>query len=526
MIYTEQQRRIQGAVANSTLTFGRTLMPNSFPLSPCQMHIDWDKALEDPSILRLNIEAPRKHAKTTVIARTYPLKTLLTSIAMGKREYILLIGKTQKSVAAKSLHHLKFNLTYNQRIRDVYGDWSKATAETWGAFEIILADGSVVASLGLNQPISGLNVRDLRPTMILLDDVQDIHNTKTADMMRQHLRWLLGEVLPALEDDGKAINIATPKHELALVRELKKAYGWTTLGDREGGGYDAIVSDEKKLSLWPVKISYKELKEIEKSASSMNELRLFYSEYRCQLVGSEEQLFRPEYFRYYRGNLTYDSVGNQFLKITHLWRESDNKRFSEDPGIFELTEPEMRPVATFTGCDPASSQKEGSSYATIVTIAVDVEKNMFVLPYFRKRVSPSALYAEVMKRNIEYKPSFTTIEANGYQVSLADQVRNSDDGMFIAGLRKKHITRDSKDTRHERMEPFFYQGKVFFTEQMNELKTDLLLYPRGKRDTLDGLEFATTRIHGPMHISTVKPMTLYKERMGIEDNSDRWLAVV
>ena len=526
MIYTERQRRIQGQVATSTVKFGKAMMPSSFPLNPCSMHYEWDKALEDSSLLRLNIEAPRKHAKTTFIARTYSLKTLLTSIATGKREYILLIGKTQKSVAAKSLHHIKFSLTYNERIREVYGDWSKTTAQTWGAFEIILADGSIVASLGLGQPISGLNLLDLRPTIILLDDVQDIHNTKTAEAMRGHLRWLLGEVEPALDDDGRIINIATPKHELAIVRELKKAYGWTTLGTREGGGYDAIADDDKKLSLWPEKFSYEQLKEIEKSTSSMNELRLFYSEYRCQLVGSEEQLFRPEYFRYYRGNLTYDSVGNQFLKITHLWRESDNKSFSEDPRKFELTEPELRPVATFTGCDPASSQREGASYATIVTIAVDAELNMFVLPYFRKRVSPSALYKELQKRFIEYRPSFTTVEANGFQVSLAEQLRNSEAGMFMAGLRKKHITRDSKDTRHERMEPFFYQGRVFFAEGMEDLKSDLLLYPRGKRDTLDGLEFATTRIHGPSHISTVKKMSLYKERMGIEDHSDSWLAVV
>ncbi len=486
MIYTERQRRIQGQVADSTIKFGKALMPGSFPLNPSSMHYEWDRILEDSSVLRLNIEAPRKHAKTTFI-RAYSLKTLLTSIASGKREYILMIGKTQKSVAAKSLHYIKFHLTYNERIREVYGDWSKATAETWGAFEIILADGSIVACLGLNQPITGLNLLDRRPTLEIMDDVQDIHNTKTGESMRGHLRWLLGEAEPALDDDGKIINIATPKHELGLVIELKKAYGWFTPGSREGGGYDAIVDEEKKLSLWPEKVPYAELKEKEKSASSMNELRLYYSEYRCQLVGSEEQLFRPEYFRYYRGNLTYDSFGNQFLKITHLWRESDNKNFREDPGRFELSEPEMRPVATFTGCDPASSQREGASYATIVTIAVDAQLHMFVLPYFRKRVSPSALYEELQKRYIEYKPAWTTIEANGYQVSLAEQLRNSEAGMFMAGLRQKHITRDSKDTRHERMEPFFYQGRVFFAEGMEDLKSDLLLYPRGKRDTLDGL---------------------------------------
>ena len=513
--YTEQQRKIQGQVAGSTIRFGKVMTPHSFPLRPCSMHYEWDKDLEDSSLLRLNYEAPRKHAKTTFMARTYPLKTVLTSAAMGKREYILLIGKTQRSVAAKSLYQIKFELTYNDRIREVYGDFSKATAKEWGKFGIILANGTIVESLGLTQPISGLNLLDLRPTIIILDDVQDIHNTKTEEIMAQHIRWLLGEVEPALDDDGRIINIATPKHELAIVERLKDNPEWLT---RQ---YDAVVreatEDKPGLSLWPEKMSYELLMQRERSAGSLNALREYYREYRCQLVGSEEQLFRPEYFRYYRGNLQYDTFGNPHIKITHLWREGENP--------YMLATPELRPVATFTGCDPASSQAEGSSYSTIVTIAVDAELNMFVLPYFRKRVSPSALKDELVKRNMEYRPSWTTIESNGYQVALRDQLRNLD-GIFIPGLHLKHITRVSKDTRHERLEPYFYQGRMHMQEGMGELKTELLLYPRGKRDLLDGLEFATTRFHAPSFTVPVKEPSTKRERLGLAIGTDNWMGVV
>jgi hypothetical protein len=303
--YTESQKKIQRDLADSTLKFGKILMPNSFPLKSCPIHHEWDRDVENASLLRLNYEAPRRTAKTTFMARTYPIKKILTSAAIGEREYILLIGKTQRSVAAKSLYHIKWNLTYNPRIREVYGDWSKSTAQEWGKFGIILANGTIIEAIGLGQPISGQNLLDLRPTLIVMDDVQDIHNTKTEEIMQYHIRWLLGEVEPALEDGGRLINIATPKHELAIVEQLKKNPEWIT---RE---YDHVVSEETEdkegVALWPEKMSYEELKKRERSASSLHALREFYREYRCKLVGSDEQLFRPEYFMYYRGGLEYDA---------------------------------------------------------------------------------------------------------------------------------------------------------------------------------------------------------------------------
>lgn len=513
--YTEEQRRIQGRVAGSTIKFGQVMTPHSFSLPPCPMHFEWDAALEDDSVTRLNIKAPRKHAKTTILARTYPLKALLTSAALGERQYIILVGKTQKSVAAKSLYKIKYELTYNERIREVYGDFSKDTADEWGKFSVILKNGSIIECLGLTQPLTGLNLLDIRPTIMIIDDVQDVHNTKTAEIMDQAVDWLVGEVDPAMEDNGKIVQIATPKHELALVERLKDNPEWTSLE------YDAIVREETAtecgLSLWPEKMSYEELKARERSAGSLFKLRRYYSEYRCQLVGSEEQLFRPEYFRYYRGGLQYDSYGNPHLKITHLWRQG------ESPQTLDV--PELRPVATFTGCDPASSQAEGSAYSTIVTIAVDAELNIFILPYFRRRVSPSALKDELVKRNMEYRPSWTTIEQNGYQVALKDQLRNLD-GVVIPGLCQKHVTRLSKDTRHERLEPYFYQGRVHMLEEAEELRTELLLYPRGTRDLMDGLEFATTRFHPPsFKVEPIVP-TIKRERLGQQVGTNTWMGVV
>ena len=517
---TEKQLYLRNKIYGSVLRFGQLMMPTFFYLPPSPMHYDFDSDLQNPECLRLNYEAPRKHAKTTFMARAYPLQALLESGVRGEKEYIVLIGKTQKSVAQKSLYALKYQLMYNERIRELYGDWGKETAIRWSSEEIILKNNSTITTKGLDQPVTGLVQLELRPTIVILDDVQDLTNTKTETAMKFTLRWLLGEIDPAMQDGGRIVNIATPKHELALVEELKKDSEW------KSRTYDSLIDEGESTErmLWPEGFSREKLKKKETSAHSLNELRTYYREYRCQLVGSEEQLFRPEYFRYYRGTLQFDSYGNPSMHITHNWRKSDLRK-EDGYAIPKLDVPEVRPVATFTGIDPASSQSERSAFSAIVTIAVDAQLNMFVLPYFKGRVSPSALKDEVLKRNSIYMPTWTTIEENGYQVALKDQLRNLD-GVFIPGLRQKHVTRDSKDTRHERLEPYFYQGKIFFLEDMAGMERELLLYPRGTRDLMDGLEFATTRFHAPSHIIPVQAYTTKHERLGKESPNDPWMGIV
>ena len=511
---TAKQLHLRNKIRGSVLRFGKAMMPTFFYLPPSPMHYDFDSDLQDPECLRLNYEAPRKHAKTTFMARAYPLQALLESGVRGKKEYIVLIGKTQKSVAQKSLYALKYQLMYNERIRELYGDWGKNTAIRWSNEEIILKNNSTITTKGLDQPVTGLVQLEQRPTIVVLDDVQDLTNTKTETAMRFTLRWLLGEIDPAMQDGGRIVNIATPKHELALVEELKKDPAW------KSRTYDSLLDEGLKTErmLWPEGFSREKLKQKESSAGSLNELRTYYREYRCQLVGSEEQLFRPEYFRYYRGTLQFDPHGNPSMHITHLWRKGD-------PEPIQLDVPDIRPVATFTGIDPASSQSERSAYSAIVTIAVDAQLNMFILPYFKKRVPPSALVAEIVKRNSTYMPTWTTIEENGYQVAVKDQLRNLD-GIFIPGLRQKHITRDPKDTRHERLEPYFYQGKIFFLEDMAGIERELLLYPRGTRDLMDGLEFATTRFHAPSHIISVQQYTTKHERLGKVVTYESFMGIV
>ena len=101
-----------------------------------------------------------------------------------------------------------------------------------------------------------------------------------------------------------------------------------------------------------------------------------------------------------------------------------------------------------------------------------------------------------------YKPEKVRIESVGYQEMLREYVRARCDekGIFISGLEIKESPRNSKSSRLETMEPYFAQDKFHMRKDMQELKDELLLYPRGKHDDLlDGLYYATKKMYQPFH---------------------------
>ena len=154
------------------------------------------------------------------------------------------------------------------------------------------------------------------------------------------------------------------------------------------------------------------------------------------------------------------------------------------------------------GVDPASSTRSTADYSTIVAVAVDKENNRYILPYFRKRATPMNLANQIIEHFKILKPSKVRIESVGYQEMLREYIRQrcDEENMFIAGLEIKESPRNSKSARLETMEPYFAQNKVYMMDSMEEIRDELLLYPRAKHDDLlDGLYYAMKNTYSPVH---------------------------
>jgi phage terminase large subunit-like protein len=427
----------------------------------------------DKDVQKLNIIAPRGHAKSSIAACVFPVHHIFFDEGP---KFIVLCSKTQGH-AIDLLQSIKDVLDYSLELRAIFGYYGQHSAKVWTKDRVVLKDNTIIVCKGTGQQVRGLKHGNQRPTLFILDDPEDENNTKTKEAMEYNLRWLLQGCEPSLDaKKGRIVVIGTPQHETCMIEILASMKGWKTFK------YQAL-SDDGKTALWPEQWSVKALNNKKAELESINRLSVFYREYQCQVVGDEDQLFKEEYIQWWDGHLGEGDGEHHILNIT----EKNGVKFDE---------PLQVPVYVFMGVDPASSTKQTADYSTIVSIAVDADNNRYVLPYYRQHAKPMALAEAILTQHKRYNPKRTHIESVGYQEMLRDYLRNQE--RYIVGLEKKINPRTAKSVRLETMEPYFFNKRVFLRKGMEELRSELIMYPRGKHDDLlDGLYYAMLNLYKP-----------------------------
>ena len=457
---------------NDMMLFGKVCIPNMFSAKSPDFHYELTKHITNTDNKQINIVAPRGHAKSSIVGGVLPMWHLF--FGEGKK-LIVLVSRTQDH-AVKLLGLIKDTLDYGDQCRQLFGYWGQHSAKSWAKAEVELKDGSVIICKGTGQQLRGIKIGNQRPSLIIVDDPEDENNTKTAEAMESNLRWLLQSAVPSLDPrKGRIIIVGTPQHQRCLVETLKDMTGWLNLTYKP--------DFENGLALWEDWWSIAKLKQKKEELDSINRLSVFYREYMCEIVGDEDQLFRLEDLNYYKGEIDFDEDKNAFLKL-------------ESPRKTKI------PINIFTGVDPASSTKQTADYSVIFNIAVDPEGNRYVLPYYRNRANPLQLAEAIVKNFRQYRSEKTRIESVGYQEMLRQYVikRCEEENLFIPGLNIKENPRNSKSRRLESLQPIFSRGKVFILDDMQDLKNELSLFPRGKHDDLlDGFYYANKGCYEPYH---------------------------
>ena len=465
--------------ATDMAAFGKGVSPGAFfcPTPPFHRQIYSD--FLDPAKRYLCYEAPRDHAKTTVCGKIASLHHLMHGKTETGRKVIPLTSQSQAH-ARRTLAGIKDVLEYSPVFRYVYGYWGEHSAKKWTDAEVILKDGSAIVALGTRQQVLGIKYGDQRPTYFVLDDPEDDNNTRTPDSMEKNFAWLLKEARPSLAPSGKMVIIGTPVKQNCIVERLRDS---SLFFHRH---YSAELDPERKISLWPEKISWAQLMALKDELTHLGRYSYYASNYLCVVTGDEEQPFKPENWRFYKLIELEYKDGLHYLRCI---RETLDKGET------------LVPVLVYMGVDPASSIAKYASYSAITPVAVDVDYNRYTLPYYKKRVSPMELANEIIRYARKNHPYSTRIESVGYQDMLRDYLRSRTD-IRIPGLESKVLPHgQSKDDRLLSMQPWHHQGKIWITREMKEFKEDFELFPGTyHKDVMDAYYYATRKMHRPTHV--------------------------
>lgn len=436
------------------------------------MHNEWFSILQPPTRpLRLHIEAPREHAKTTNISVKYPLWRLGRNHDLR----ILLISKSA-SLATNILREIKQNIEENPRIKEVFPELEPKTP--WSDIEIqvkrtgILKDPSVTG-VGLHGSLTGK-----RADIIILDDPFDEQEVSSSLQRQKVENWIEKVALPVLTPDGEIIAVGTRWHYDDYWGKLLEKT------DHNGNPlykcliYRAILNPEEQdpakwNTLWPEKWDWKRLLS---RKNEMGTLR-FNCLYQNDPSGYEGVLFNPAHLHFY------------------------------DPKVALLER--LKDLDIFVGVDPNIKEDPKADNTALVTIAVDRNrKEIFVLGMFAKpmeftgqlraiRQHALRLQPEGFPEGSERPPQKIGVESVAYQRTL---MRTA----YMNGLPvvEVHHTKTNKLQRILALQPHFESGRIKFPSKggmkegkkpiwWDEFYQEYVTFPRGRRDDrMDALEIA------------------------------------
>ena len=484
----EEQVEILRKCANDLIYFGKQIDKGAFSRPSPEFHYEIAELFMDRVIPKVMIEAPRGGAKSHLITWM-----AIHHYIFDKDDKVIVIQSKTRGEAIKRLRKIKNIIEYDERFIELFGYHGEKTASIWREDYIKFRfDGNwvTIGAIGTGQQVRGFLEDNTRITLFLPDDPEDEKNTLTSEQIDKNYDSFLAALNSLdLTKNGRCLLIGTPIVGGCLVERVKKiaekSKGWVV---RVFEAYDGTPNN----LLWPEMWSYQWLEDKRLENKAAGKIAHFYRDYRCNVNMGSDAFFNPENFRYWDGYVEKASYGN-VLTITHLG-ESD-----ED--LKELQEPVKKPVNIFLGVDPASSTKQSADFSVTMPIAYD-GTNIYVLPYYRKRVPPTAHAEQIIDMIKMYKPTRAHVETVGYQEMLRQVLKDKlrEDNLWVSGLEIKFNPRSEKNARLESLHQYFYNKRVYMKPDMKELYDELVFYPLGEHDdTLDGLFYSTVKLITPYH---------------------------
>ena len=178
---------------------------------------------------RLNIIAPRGSGKSVTSVVLYPLyclfyRDIFKALGMPYESYIIIMSKSYQMASARMRDILRHIETHPDL------QWLKGKNE-WGISWAVTSNGVCVRPVGRGGQVRGSLFRESRPSLIIMDDLDDPERVLNPDNRRKDQEWFDTDVMRAGSQDGKTnfINVDTIKHVEAVSSVLQQRADWESL---------------------------------------------------------------------------------------------------------------------------------------------------------------------------------------------------------------------------------------------------------------------------------------------------------
>ncbi|MFW6225858.1 MAG: hypothetical protein ACOC3V_02765, partial [bacterium] len=247
--------------------------------------------------------APRGHGKST----TCGLVFISYSIVNKLDKYIVYISQSH-SKTVQFISPLRNAFKRNNRLKFVYGDLDPQNGKDTDGRDredCIDIDGIRVEAVSFEKNLRGFNYNNQRPTLIVLDDIEDDERVLNPDLRKKDSDKLNKAIINALSVDGRYKFIGTILHiDSLLLNKIKQ---------NNGKIFKAIDSNGN--ILFPELYSKKKLDLIKKDIGSL----AFQQEYLNDPSDNESSLIKREWIiNSFNSNLSMDECAKYHFDTTAL----------------------------------------------------------------------------------------------------------------------------------------------------------------------------------------------------------------
>uniref|UniRef100_A0A6M3M7P0 Putative terminase n=1 Tax=viral metagenome TaxID=1070528 RepID=A0A6M3M7P0_9ZZZZ len=286
----------------------------------------------------VEILAFRGSAKSSIANLVLPIWATISN----KAHFPLLLSDTFNQ-AKQHIYNLKTELDGNEMLKNDWGPFEGK--DEWTAMDVVMPEyGARITSRSSGQRIRGIRHKEYRPDLCVADDLENVESVRTKEARDKHMRWFLGEVLPALDTEAKVVLIGNLLHSDSLMMRIKEQIDG---GAMRGEVREYPFFDDKGNPMWKEKFSTPELIEEEMMKYGGRNSRDWQREFLLKIVAEEGQEIKDEWIKH------YDEL------------------------------PDDDPFDRGTGVDLAISKKETADYTAMVSgklYMVDEKPVIYVLP--------------------------------------------------------------------------------------------------------------------------------------------------
>ena len=487
--------------------FGKAFLPKDFlnkSKSPDFHYSVGRKLINTKPGNRTCIILPRGFGKS-ILSKTAIVHKLCFS-AKDEQHFFAWISEEQ----TQAIDHIKYirqHFEDNKMIKYYFGNMDGGiVGKRWTEKDLVTARGDRIIAKGTNQRLRGRAEVDVRYTGIILDDFESELNTKTPERRSEIKKWVVSTVYPALEESpGREGWIWLAGTIVHFDSFLQMTYDGFRKAEEDGSTYswDVVfkraIEDEKPM--WAEQFPLAKLKKKKKEFIEAGLVNKFAQEYMNDARDLGSAAFKV------------DRVKN------HSYQFKAENKFS-----YLADRTHAIPVNIYIGVDLAATASETSDYQVILVMAMDSNKNRYVLEYFRERIPTFDVPRKIIKLTKKYYPvRRVTIETVAAQEMVRDMVTrmSAKERRLMPGI-FKGVKPPPGIKKQDRLEtslgPIINSKKLYIREDMTESIDEIFEHPKPRNDDLmDALYYADYFARPPKS----KKMDVEDYEESIEENMRR-----